>query len=295
MVILSLDTTTRAGSCALWRDGALVEERAGDPARTHAERLPGDLADLLAAHGLRVGDVDRYAVASGPGSFTGLRVGIATIQGLALVHGRTVVPVSALEALARCGAEQVGAAAEAVGPTRPTSPHDASGDAPPFSPSPHEAIVGAPALSASPHADVVVGAWMEAYRGEVFGALYRVSRAISSSSAAPHVATTLEELAAPAVASPASLAAEWARAAADGVAVVIGDAVPATRDILQAAWPGARLLDPVPLAAMIARVAHEQPERAVLPHAIVPLYVRRPDAELARDRRADRESCSPTT
>ena len=108
MVILALDTTTKAGSCALWRDGALVEQRPGDAARTHAERLPGDLADLLAAHGLTVKDVDLYAVASGPGSFTGLRVGIATIQGLALVHGRKVVAVSALEALAQCGAAAVG-------------------------------------------------------------------------------------------------------------------------------------------------------------------------------------------
>ena len=104
MVILALDTTTTAGSCALWRDGALVEQRPGDAARTHAERLPGDLADLLAAHGLTVNDVDLYAVASGPGSFTGMRVGIATIQGLALVHGRQVVAISALEALAQCGA-----------------------------------------------------------------------------------------------------------------------------------------------------------------------------------------------
>ena len=88
MVILALDTTTKAGSYALWRGDALVEQRPGDAARTHAERLPGDLADLLAAHGLTVKDVDLYAVASGPGSFTGLRVGVATIQGLALVHGK---------------------------------------------------------------------------------------------------------------------------------------------------------------------------------------------------------------
>ncbi len=69
-------------------------------------------------------------------------------------------------------------------------------------------------------------------------------------------------------------------------AVIIGDAVPSTRDALSAALPpSVRLLDTVPLAATIARIAHAHPERATLPHAIIPLYVRRPDAELARDRR----------
>ena len=81
--------------------------------------------------------------------------------------------------------------------------------------------------------------------------------------------------------------------ASGGGAVVIGDAVPSTRDALIAALPRrrARLLDAVPLAATIARIAHAHPERATLPHAIVPLYVRRPDAELARDRR-DRGECA---
>lgn len=242
MVILALDTTTKAGSCALWRDGALVEQRPGDAARTHAERLPGDLADLLAAHGLTVKDVDLYAVASGPGSFTGLRVGIATIQGLALVHGRKVVAVSALEALAQCGAA---------------------------------AVEGA----------TMAGGWMEAYRGEVFGALYRITARGTG-------LAVLEEVAAPTVAAPADLAMAWARiiqgdaAAAHGEAVVIGDAGPSARDALGAALPSSvRLLDTVPLAATIAHIAYAHPERATLPHAIVPLYVRRPDAELARDRR----------
>jgi tRNA threonylcarbamoyladenosine biosynthesis protein TsaB len=260
VVILALDTTTKAGSHALWRGGALVEQRSGDPARTPVERLPGDLADLLAAHGLTVKDVDLYAVASGPGSFTGLRVGIATIQGLALVHGRKVVAVSALEALAQCGAAAVDGAKMA-------------------------------------------GGWMEAYRGEVFGALYRIAARGAGVSA--DALATLEELASPAVASPADLAAVWARIIqgdgdgnsgerASGEAVIIGDAVPSTRDALIAALPppSVQLLDTVPLAATIARIAHAHPERATLPHAIVPLYVRRPDAELARDRR-DRGEARP--
>jgi tRNA threonylcarbamoyl adenosine modification protein YeaZ len=250
VVILALDTTTRAGSYAIWRDGIVIGERVGEAARTHAERLPGDLAHLLRTHGLTVRDVDVYAVASGPGSFTGLRVGIATIQGLALVHGRKVVPVSALEALAQQGASGTSA---------------------------------------------IVGAWMEAYRGEVFGALYRSTpqegtfessggEGFERSEAGTWALVALEEIAAPTVANPATLAREWARIRPRDNPIVIGDAVPATRAILETTFPGARLLDALPLAGTIARMTAAQPHRAVLPHAIVPLYVRRPDAELARDR-----------
>src|SRR5262245_23454403 len=79
--ILSLDTTTRDGSAALVDDDRVVEVRRGDASRSHAERLPGDLLSLVGAHGLTLGDIDVFAIAAGPGSFTGLRIGIATIQG----------------------------------------------------------------------------------------------------------------------------------------------------------------------------------------------------------------------
>src|SRR5438477_3800391 len=100
MRVLALDTTTRAGSVALIEDdlgNLMVDERAGDGSRTHGERLPAELAQL----GAPWPTIDVFAVASGPGSFTGLRIGIATMQGLALVTGRRIVGVSALEALAQ--------------------------------------------------------------------------------------------------------------------------------------------------------------------------------------------------
>src|SRR6266567_3825378 len=100
MRVIALDTTTRAGSVALVEDDRVIDERAGDGSRTHAERLPAEIIALTDAHGVGWKDVDLYAVASGPGSFTGLRIGIATIQGLAFVYGRRVVGVPALEALA---------------------------------------------------------------------------------------------------------------------------------------------------------------------------------------------------
>src|SRR5216110_3382495 len=101
MYILALDTTTRDGSVALTDDHHVVDERRGDVVRSHAERLPDELVALGRAHGLSVSEIDLFAVASGPGSFTGLRIGIATIQGLALTTGRRIVAVSALEALAQ--------------------------------------------------------------------------------------------------------------------------------------------------------------------------------------------------
>jgi tRNA threonylcarbamoyladenosine biosynthesis protein TsaB len=103
MRVLALDTTTRAGSTALVEDDRIVDERGGDGQRTHALRLPAEVTELARAHGWALTDVDLYAVASGPGSFTGLRIGIATIQGLASVHGRRVVPIPALEAMAHVG------------------------------------------------------------------------------------------------------------------------------------------------------------------------------------------------
>src|SRR5829696_3473321 len=98
MLVLALDTTTRQGSVALSRDARILGVDAGDAATAHGARLPGDLAHLLAAHNLRVGDVDLFAVAAGPGSFTGLRIGIATMQGLALGNGKPLAGVSALDA-----------------------------------------------------------------------------------------------------------------------------------------------------------------------------------------------------
>ena len=103
MVVLALDTSAAGGSAAVIRvDGedTLVVERAGDEARPHGERLPLELMAVLREAGAAIEDVDRLAVAVGPGSFTGLRVGIATIQGLALARGLMVAPVSTFEALA---------------------------------------------------------------------------------------------------------------------------------------------------------------------------------------------------
>jgi tRNA threonylcarbamoyladenosine biosynthesis protein TsaB len=100
MLVLSLDTTSRAGSCALARDGKVVCVEGSDTFREQGGQLPGALATLLDRESVALREIDGYGVAIGPGSFTGLRVGIATMQGLAMATGKPLVGVSALDALA---------------------------------------------------------------------------------------------------------------------------------------------------------------------------------------------------
>jgi hypothetical protein len=95
MRVLALDTTTSSGSVAIVDDSGVLVEAIGDPARSHAERLPGDILQAVDHAGIGIAEIDVFAVAAGPGTFTGLRIGIAMIQGLALVSGKHIVPVSA--------------------------------------------------------------------------------------------------------------------------------------------------------------------------------------------------------
>ena len=100
MLILALDTTTRVSSCATARDGVVLCEHAGDASTPQAERLPGDLMTLLERSGIALPEIDAFAVATGPGSFTGLRIGIATMQGLAFAMEKPLIGVSGFDALA---------------------------------------------------------------------------------------------------------------------------------------------------------------------------------------------------
>ena len=239
MLILALDTTTRSGSAAVVRDGAILREHTGDASLTHGQRLPGELMQLLEAAHVKLADVDLFAVAAGPGSFTGLRVGIATVQGLAMATGRRVVPVSVLDALARAARN---AALTATGGER----------------------------------DCDIATWMDAQRGEVFAAIY------DPSSLAPIVEPTS--------ASPAATLEAWGSHAAARRLQFIGDGAFRYRDEITARL-GARaeiVGEVPPLAGIIGAIAHERASLAVLPHAVVPIYIRRPDAELARARRAAR-------
>jgi tRNA threonylcarbamoyladenosine biosynthesis protein TsaB len=228
-MILALDTTTKGGSMAVVHDGLVRAERAGDPEVTYGERLPGELETVLYEAGVRIEDIDLFAVAAGPGSFTGLRVGIATIQGLAMARARRVVAVSALEALARAA----------------TNP------------------------------DRTIATWMDAQRGEVFAALY--------------AADGRDILIPPVAAPPPVVLDAWAESRATERSIFIGDgAVRHTEFLRKALGDRVHIVAPPALAGLIGQIAAENPARADLPHAIVPIYIRKSDAELARARRAAR-------
>jgi tRNA threonylcarbamoyladenosine biosynthesis protein TsaB len=99
MLIFAVDTCTEEGSIALARDGNLLSSVALPPG-WRSTSLHGEIAALLEQHGARTRDIDLYAVTSGPGSFTGVRLGLAAVKGMAEIHAKPVVPVSTLETIA---------------------------------------------------------------------------------------------------------------------------------------------------------------------------------------------------
>jgi tRNA threonylcarbamoyladenosine biosynthesis protein TsaB len=211
MNILALDTCLGACSAAVLADGqpraAIVEAMI----RGHQERLGGLVRETMAAAGLDFSTLDRIAVTVGPGSFTGLRVGLAFAKGLALALKRPCIGVGALEAMA--------ASAEAAG---------------------------------------LVGACLDAGRGQIYLQLFVDGRSVS----------------APDVLSIQTAAARLAELWTGGSGRLIGSAAA----LLAQAAPGAEIIariapDPVAVARLAARAAPPfAPPR--------PLYLRAPDARL---------------
>ncbi|MDD8026584.1 MAG: tRNA (adenosine(37)-N6)-threonylcarbamoyltransferase complex dimerization subunit type 1 TsaB [Acidobacteriota bacterium] len=100
MRILAIDTTTPSGSVALLEDDRLLGEVGIESPATHSTRLLLSVDLLLKSLGLAIGDVDGFAVSPGPGSFTGLRIGLSTVKAFVFATGKPVAAVSSLEALA---------------------------------------------------------------------------------------------------------------------------------------------------------------------------------------------------
>jgi tRNA threonylcarbamoyladenosine biosynthesis protein TsaB len=100
MIVLALDTALGACSAAVARSGAGLAALSEPMERGHQERLGGLVREVVAASGISFADIDRIGATVGPGSFTGLRVGLAFAKGLALALGRPCVGVGTLEALA---------------------------------------------------------------------------------------------------------------------------------------------------------------------------------------------------
>ena len=103
MLVLAHDTTSDIGSVALLRDNLLLEELAIAAPDGFGHILFGEIEAILARHSLTIHQVDLFAAAAGPGSFTGVRVGLAAIKGLAEACSRPAAAISNLQALAFLG------------------------------------------------------------------------------------------------------------------------------------------------------------------------------------------------
>jgi tRNA threonylcarbamoyladenosine biosynthesis protein TsaB len=101
MIILAADTATAINTVAVCEDGRTLAETVVKCGRTHAERLLDTVTWVLGEAGLHLHDIDALAISVGPGSFTGLRVGLATWKGLAFGQGLPLVGVPTLAAMSR--------------------------------------------------------------------------------------------------------------------------------------------------------------------------------------------------
>jgi tRNA threonylcarbamoyladenosine biosynthesis protein TsaB len=235
--ILALETATRAGSVALLEGDAALERRAD----LRGEGVVAAVAALLAEAGCAPGAIDAVAVSVGPGSFTGVRIGVAAAQGFCRATGAPAVAVGTLDALA--------AAARGT-----------------------EWGVPGTRLLAS----------VDARRGEVYAALYRVGGP-ESRAPAPEWG--------PEAVSCAALAARLAGVVPPGgeiPGVLVGDGAALLWPLFP---PGADWAAPSrlarPSAAAVARVAAERAAAggSVKADGLEPVYLRKADAEIRREER----------
>ena len=136
MLILAVDTSTRTGSAAVLRDAEIMAQVSGYEETLYSNRLFRDIATLQESANFNLDQIDVFAVAAGPGSFTGLRVGLTAVKAWAEVHGKPIAAISGLEAIA----------------------YEALADKAPE------------ALSAS-----LIAPFLDARRGQIFGAVYKRS------------------------------------------------------------------------------------------------------------------------
>lgn len=206
---------------ALWRGSPAnaVESAVHADARSHAERLPLEAIGWLSSVGVSLSQLDAFAVVAGPGSFTGLRVGVAAVQGWAFAMGKPVIGVPTLDALASDAA-------------------------------------------VSGLRDVLVVPMIDGQRSEVFYSVWRNGVEVSPAAAL----RPAEAIAAVSAAFPGT------------AVVVIGDGLIKYGALIDEAGWSRREMS-APLAASAVRLAAEGRYPAATPHAIRPVYVRRPDAE----------------
>jgi tRNA threonylcarbamoyladenosine biosynthesis protein TsaB len=100
MKVLGIDTATSCGSVGLIDDGEILSDYLLNVPVTHSERLLGAIEFVLRETRCPIGNVEGWAISIGPGSFTGLRIGVSTVKGLAFATGKPVAGVSTLDVLA---------------------------------------------------------------------------------------------------------------------------------------------------------------------------------------------------
>jgi tRNA threonylcarbamoyladenosine biosynthesis protein TsaB len=100
MKILGIDTSTSCGGVGLMDDGEVIADYLLNVPVTHSERLLGAIELVLREARCPIENLDGWAISLGPGSFTGLRIGVSTVKGLAFATGKPVAGVSTLDALA---------------------------------------------------------------------------------------------------------------------------------------------------------------------------------------------------
>lgn len=226
MRLLAIETATSAQSVALVEDDRLLAEQSYEAKGNRGGLLLPTVDQVLQKAGLAARDLDAVAVSVGPGSFTGLRVGLATAKGLALGSGARLAGVSTLEAL----------------------------------------------VEGYAHANVTICALLDAYRGEVYMAVFR------------RKGNTLERLGPDAVVAPEAVAA--ALTAVEGPVHLIGNGAARYRERLQSALGDrASLADEglraFPSAAVVARLGLRRLAGGPTPDAeVAPIYLRRSEAEV---------------
>lgn len=104
-LILAIETATRAGSVALARGNEILCSAVGDAMASHSHDLISSVDRILQRAAVKLGDVDLFAAAVGPGSFTGLRIGLATVKSFAVCAGKRCAGVSTLAAIAHAAGE----------------------------------------------------------------------------------------------------------------------------------------------------------------------------------------------
>ena len=228
MLILGIETSTKTGSVAVASDSAVIAQYSLNIEVTHSERLMSTVDRVLKDTGLAIADLDGFAVAIGPGSFTGLRIGISTVKGLELATSKPVAAIPTLQALAWN----------------------------------------------LPFAGVPICPMLDARKNEVYAALYRYERAV--------LVQTMPDAAIPLAALAGKI---------EGVTIFTGEAAHIYRSEIERQFGDRALFAPssaiLPSAAAVAVIGLEMIAKngQVEPDSLTPIYIRRPEAEVAWEKR----------